>query len=96
MFLNCGARQASLIDRASISFDLAERFQTPVFVMSDLDLGMNIWMSDPFTYPEGPIDRALRAPAVLGTIAVAGRATEVIDVRQLVPAGSGPAPQVPA
>ncbi|MFM7249756.1 MAG: chemotaxis protein CheW [Planctomycetaceae bacterium] len=46
--------------------------------------------------PEVPIDRALRAPAVLGTIAVAGRATEVIDVRQLVPAGSGPAPQVPA
>ena len=39
------------------SFDLAERFQTPVFVMSDLDLGMNIWMSDPFAYPEQPIDR---------------------------------------
>ncbi len=29
------------------AFDLAERFQTPVFVMSDLDLGMNNWMSDP-------------------------------------------------
>ena len=40
-----------------MSFDLAERFQTPVFVMSDLDLGMNIWMSDPFAYPEQPIDR---------------------------------------
>lgn len=39
------------------SFDLAERFQTPVFVMSDLDLGMNIWMSDPFEYPETPLDR---------------------------------------
>src|SRR5713101_82236 len=38
-------------------FDLAERFQTPVFVMSDLDLGMNNWMSDPFPYPEKPIDR---------------------------------------
>jgi 2-oxoglutarate ferredoxin oxidoreductase subunit alpha len=42
---------------AGVAFDLAERFQTPVFAMSDLDLGMNVWMSDPFTYPEGPIDR---------------------------------------
>ena len=33
------------------AFDLAERFQTLVFVMSDLDLGMNTWMSQPFTYP---------------------------------------------
>jgi 2-oxoglutarate ferredoxin oxidoreductase subunit alpha len=39
------------------AFDLSERLQTPVFVMSDLDLGMNLWMSDPFPYPEGPIDR---------------------------------------
>jgi len=39
------------------SFDLAERFQTPVFVMSDLDLGMNTWMSDPFVYPDKPFDR---------------------------------------
>ena len=39
------------------SLDLAERFQTPVFVMSDLDLGMNVWMSDPFPYPEKPLDR---------------------------------------
>src|SRR5271167_2629500 len=39
------------------AFDLAEHFQTPVFVMSDLDLGMNNWMADPFTYPEKPIDR---------------------------------------
>jgi 2-oxoglutarate ferredoxin oxidoreductase subunit alpha len=39
------------------AFDLAERLQTPVFVMSDLDLGMNMWMSDPFPYPEKPIDR---------------------------------------
>jgi 2-oxoglutarate/2-oxoacid ferredoxin oxidoreductase subunit alpha len=37
------------------AFDLAERFQTPVFVMSDLDLGMNNWMSDPFPYPSEPI-----------------------------------------
>ncbi|HEX8997451.1 MAG TPA: 2-oxoacid:acceptor oxidoreductase subunit alpha [Ktedonobacterales bacterium] len=39
------------------SFDLAERLQTPVFVMSDLDLGMNLWMSDQFTYPDKPFDR---------------------------------------
>src|SRR5712692_151537 len=42
---------------AGDAFDLAERFQTIVFVMSDLDLGMNNWMSDPFTYPEKPLDR---------------------------------------
>ncbi len=38
------------------AFDLAERLQTPVFVLSDLDLGMNQWMSDPFEYPDAPID----------------------------------------
>jgi 2-oxoglutarate/2-oxoacid ferredoxin oxidoreductase subunit alpha len=39
------------------SFQIAERFQTPVFVLSDLDLGMNNWMSDPFSYPDRPIHR---------------------------------------
>ncbi|HUN87045.1 MAG TPA: 2-oxoacid:acceptor oxidoreductase subunit alpha [Terracidiphilus sp.] len=39
------------------AFDLAERLQTPIFVLSDLDLGMNNWMSEPFTYPEKPLDR---------------------------------------
>jgi 2-oxoglutarate ferredoxin oxidoreductase subunit alpha len=39
------------------AFDLAEKFQTPVFVLSDLDLGMNNWMADPFPYPEKPIAR---------------------------------------
>lgn len=39
------------------AFDLTERLQTPVFVLTDLDLGMNNWMSDPFEYPEKPIDR---------------------------------------
>jgi 2-oxoglutarate ferredoxin oxidoreductase subunit alpha len=39
------------------AFDLAERLQTPVFVASDLDLGMNLWMSDPFTYPDEAMDR---------------------------------------
>jgi 2-oxoglutarate/2-oxoacid ferredoxin oxidoreductase subunit alpha len=39
------------------AFDLSERLQTPVFVLSDLDLGMNNWMSEPFDYPEKPLDR---------------------------------------
>jgi 2-oxoglutarate ferredoxin oxidoreductase subunit alpha len=39
------------------AFDLAERFQCLVFVMSDLDLAMNTWMSQTFQYPERPIDR---------------------------------------
>jgi len=44
-------------DFAIEALDLAERYQAPVFVLSDLDLGMNNWMSDPFVYPEKPIDR---------------------------------------
>src|SRR5665213_1151628 len=39
------------------AFDLAEMFQTPIFIMMDLDLGMNNWMSDAFTYPTAPINR---------------------------------------
>jgi 2-oxoglutarate ferredoxin oxidoreductase subunit alpha len=39
------------------AFDLAERLQTPVFILSDLDIGMNQWMSEPFEYPEGEMDR---------------------------------------
>lgn len=44
-------------DFAMAAFDLAERLQTPIFVLSDLDLGMNDWMADPFSYPEKPFDR---------------------------------------
>ena len=40
-----------------IAFDLADRFQTPVFVLSDLDLGMNLWMTPKFQYPESKFDR---------------------------------------
>ena len=36
---------------------IRDRFQTPVFVNSDLDLGMNNWMADPFEYPETPLQR---------------------------------------
>lgn len=39
------------------SFDIADRLQAPVFVLSDLDLGMNHWMIDPFEYPDQPLDR---------------------------------------
>ncbi len=48
---------AECFTMASDAFDLAERLQTPVFVMSDLDLGMNNWMSEPFQYPEKPQQR---------------------------------------
>jgi 2-oxoglutarate ferredoxin oxidoreductase subunit alpha len=54
---------------ASEALDLAEEFQTPVFVLSDLDLGMNNWMSDPFVYPEKPIKR--------GKVLTAERLTEL-------------------
>jgi 2-oxoglutarate ferredoxin oxidoreductase subunit alpha len=44
-------------DMSIEAFDLAEQLQTPVFVLSDLDLGMNNWMTEPFAYPEKPMQR---------------------------------------
>src|SRR5205085_3391684 len=44
-------------DMAIESFELAERFQCLIFVMSDLDLGMNTWMAKPFEYPDRPLHR---------------------------------------
>src|SRR5436190_595929 len=48
---------AESYEMAMDAFDIAEQFQTPVFVMMDLDLGMNNWMSDPFEYPTRPVNR---------------------------------------
>lgn len=60
------------------AFDLAERFQTPVFVMTDLDLGMNTWMADRFAYPEKPLDRGKRLDAeALARIGEWGRYMDV-------------------
>jgi len=39
------------------AFDIAERLQVPVFILSDLDLGQNQWMTRPFEYPDTPMDR---------------------------------------
>jgi 2-oxoglutarate ferredoxin oxidoreductase subunit alpha len=55
MFFPCSPEEC--FSMSIQAFDLAERFQTPVFVMTDLDLGMNNWMADPFPYPETPLDR---------------------------------------
>jgi 2-oxoglutarate/2-oxoacid ferredoxin oxidoreductase subunit alpha len=60
------------------AFDLAERFQTLIFVMSDLDLGMNTWMSHGFTYPEAPLDRGkVLDAAVLQRLGEWGRYRDV-------------------
>jgi 2-oxoglutarate/2-oxoacid ferredoxin oxidoreductase subunit alpha len=55
MLLPCSVEEC--FNMAPEAFNLAEQFQTLVFVMSDLDLGMNNWMSDPFEYPTTPINR---------------------------------------
>ena len=55
MFFPCSPEECFTM--TGEAFELAEYFQTPVFVMSDLDLGMNNWMADPFPYPEQPIHR---------------------------------------
>ena len=63
---------------AQDAFELAEKFQTPVFVMLDLDLGMNNWMSTAFTYPTRPIDRGKRlTPELLKTLGEWGRYKDV-------------------
>src|SRR5437667_7827992 len=55
MLIPCSVTEC--FSMAPEAFNLAEQFQTLVFVMSDLDLGMNNWMSDPFEYPTTPINR---------------------------------------
>jgi len=55
MFFPCSPEECFTM--AADAFDFAERFQTPVFFMTDLDLGMNNWMADPFPYPDKPIAR---------------------------------------
>ena len=65
------------------AFDLAEQFQTPVFVMMDLDLGMNNWMSEPFQYPTKPINRGkLLTPAKLTELGEWGRACDRASQRR--------------
>jgi len=39
------------------AFDFADQFQTPVIILSDLDLGMNFWMTKEFEYPDKPINK---------------------------------------
>src|SRR2546423_11814900 len=55
MLIPCSVEEC--YEMAIESFDLAERFQTPIFVMLDLDLGMNNWMSTPFKYPPRGVSR---------------------------------------
>ena len=55
MLIPCSVEEC--FSMATDAFNLAEQFQTLVFVMSDLDLGMNNWMADPFPYPATPIKR---------------------------------------
>lgn len=46
-----------LYELSQQAFDLAEKYQTPVFVLTDLDMGMNYWMSERFEYPTKGFDR---------------------------------------
>jgi len=53
----------SCFDLARRSFDFADRFQTPVFVAMDLDLGMNLWSSEPLKLNQEPFDYGKRLSA---------------------------------
>ena len=76
MIIPCSVEEC--YSMAMDAFDLAEQFQTPVFVMLDLDLGMNNWMSDGFEYPSKPINRGkLLTPEVLKRLGSWGRYADV-------------------
>jgi 2-oxoglutarate/2-oxoacid ferredoxin oxidoreductase subunit alpha len=76
MIIPCSVEEC--YSMAMDAFDLAEQFQTPVFVMLDLDLGMNNWMSDGFEYPTKPINRGkLLTPEVLKRLGSWGRYADV-------------------
>jgi 2-oxoglutarate ferredoxin oxidoreductase subunit alpha len=51
------ATMQEVFEFGNTAFDLAERLQTLVFVLSDLDIGMNLWPTPPFKYPDKPMDR---------------------------------------
>jgi 2-oxoglutarate/2-oxoacid ferredoxin oxidoreductase subunit alpha len=76
MLIPCSVEEC--YEMAQEAFELAEQFQTPVFVMMDLDLGMNNWMSKGFTYPDKPINRGkLLTKEVLARIGEWGRYKDV-------------------
>jgi 2-oxoglutarate ferredoxin oxidoreductase subunit alpha len=65
-FMSHGDTQFVMLFPASVNecfefgwkaLDIAEKIQSPVFVMIDLDLGMNQWMTKKFEYPDHPIER---------------------------------------
>src|SRR5919112_1825450 len=76
MLIPCSVEESYTM--AMDAFDLAEQFQTPVFIMMDLDLGMNNWMSDGFQYPTKPINRGkLLTKETLATLGDWGRYKDV-------------------
>jgi 2-oxoglutarate ferredoxin oxidoreductase subunit alpha len=64
------------------AFDIADQIQAPIFVISDLDLGMNNWMADPFEYPDTPINRGkvLDAEGLQAFIEKQGKWGRYVDV----------------
>lgn len=60
------ASPTECFEMTNMAFDIADHFQTPVFIMSDLDLGMNMWLTEEFQYPKEKMDRGkvLRASDV--------------------------------
>ncbi|MCB9172858.1 MAG: 2-oxoacid:acceptor oxidoreductase subunit alpha [Ardenticatenales bacterium] len=69
-------------DFGRAALDLAEQLQTLVLVLSDLDLGMNQWMTEPFDYPDKPLERGkvLDEAGLLSVIEESGRWGRYVDV----------------
>jgi 2-oxoglutarate ferredoxin oxidoreductase subunit alpha len=49
------ANPTECFSMGAAAFDLAERLQTPVIVMSDLDIGMNEWVTEPFAWNDAHV-----------------------------------------
>ena len=44
-----------MFELTAMAFDLAERLQTPIFVLEDLDIGMNDWLCEPFAWDDAHV-----------------------------------------
>ena len=68
-------------DFSAAALDLADRLQTPVFVMTDLDIGMNDWMCRPFEWDDtSRMDRGKVMTALLVLEAAAADAAVLDEV----------------
>ena len=60
------------------ALDLAQQFQAPVFMATDLDLGMNLWLSDPFPYPTKPLQKGKVLMPLTSSVSASSSVTRML------------------